>query len=82
MELDPTKLLGLSKWRRFQPDPTANAQPLNKISPEGPRPTVPPSRLAKLLSKIGGEGPPSDIRPKTDIQQVGTTAYNLPLYTR
>ena len=25
--------------------------------------------------------PPSDIRLKTDIRQVGTTAHNLPLYT-
>src|SRR5690242_4185381 len=44
-------------------------------------PPVKPSGLAKLLSKVGGEGPPSDIRLKTDIRQVGTTAHNLPLYT-
>ena len=81
IELDPTELLGLSQVAVVSAGPTANAQLLNKIGPEGPPPTVPPSRLAKLLSKIGGEGPPSDIRLKTDIQQVGTTAHNLPLYT-
>ena len=36
-----------------------------------------------MLSKIGQEGAiiELDIRLKTDIRQVGTTAHNLPLYT-
>jgi hypothetical protein len=37
----------------------------------------------KLDAPLGPPPPPqtSDIRLKTDIRQVGTTAHNLPLYT-
>ena len=42
VELDPTKLLGLSQVAKVSAGPTANAQLLNKIGPEGPPPTVPP----------------------------------------
>ena len=43
-----------------------------------------PVRVKRSVSaKVGGKSPPpsSDIRLKTDIRQVGTTAHNLPLYT-
>jgi hypothetical protein len=42
-------------------------------------------RIKRSVSaKVGDKSPPppsSDIRLKTDIRQVGTTAHNLPLYT-
>ena len=81
IDLDPRELLGWSQVAKVSDKPAADGRLLSKVG-EGPRP-APPSRLAKLLSKIGGEGPPptvSDIRLKTDIRQVGTTAQNLPLY--
>ena len=37
-------------------------------------------RLAKLAAKMGIK-PPSDLRLKTDIRAIGTTAHGLPLYT-
>jgi hypothetical protein len=44
-----------------------------------------PVRVKRSVSaKVGSKPPPpptSDIRLKTDIRQVGTTAYDLPLYT-
>jgi hypothetical protein len=80
IELDPNELLGLSQVAKVSNKTAADGRLLSKVG-EGPGP-VQPSRLAKLLSKIGGEGPgASDIRLKTDIRQVGTTAHNLPLYT-
>ncbi len=36
-------------------------------------------RLAKIGAKFGGK-PRSDIRLKTDIRRIGTTAHGLPLY--
>lgn len=82
IELDPRELLGLSQVAKVSErfgKPSAPGQILNKIGPEAPPPVAP---ITRLLSKIGGEGPlPSDIRLKTDIRQVGTTAHNLPLYT-
>ena len=82
IELDPRELLGLSQVAKVSTDSKADPQLLNKIGPEGPPPPVQPSRLGRLLSKIGGESPiPSDIRLKTDIRQVGIIAHNLPLYT-
>ena len=81
IDLDPNELLGLSQVAKVSGEPAADGRLLSKVGPEGP-PPVKPSGLAKLLSKIGGEGPgASDIRLKTDIRQVGTTAHNLPLYT-
>jgi hypothetical protein len=35
----------------------------------------------KLGVKVGEKPPTSDIRLKTNVRQVGTTAHNLPLYT-
>jgi hypothetical protein len=48
-----------------------------------------PDRQARVrrsvTAKVGSKSPPpptpSDIRLKTDIRQVGTTAHDLPLYT-
>lgn len=45
-----------------------------------------PARVKRSVSaKVGDKSPPppteSDIRLKTDIRRVGTTAHNLPLYT-
>lgn len=65
IDLDPTELLGLSQVAKVSDQPATDG----------------PSPLAKLLSKIGETAPTSDIRLKTDIRQVGTTAHNLPLYT-
>ena len=81
IDLDPRELLGLSQVAKVSGKPAADGRLLSKVG-EGPYP-VKPSGLAKLLSKIGGEAPlpTSDIRLKTDIRQVGTTAHNLPLYT-
>ena len=81
IDLDPNELLGLSQVAKVSGKQAATGRLLNKIGGEGPAGR--PSRLAKLLSKIGEEGPlpKSDIRLKTDIRQVGTTAHNLPLYT-
>ena len=76
IDLDPNELLGLSQVAKVSGKPAADGRLLSKVGPEGP------SGLAKLLSKIGGEGPGvSDIRLKTDIRQVGTTAHDLPLFT-
>src|SRR5690349_7854694 len=80
IELDPRELLGLSQVAKVSDKPAADGRMLSKVG-EGPGP-VQPSRISRLLSKIGGEGPQqSDIRLKTDIRQVGTTAHHLPLYT-
>ena len=80
IELDPRELLGLSQVAKISNKPAADGRLLSKVG-EGPSP-VKPSGLAKLLSKIGETPPlPSDIRLKTDIRQVGTTAHDLPLYT-
>ena len=82
IDLDPNELLGLSQVAKVSGKQAATGRLLNKIGGEGPAGR--PSRLAKLLSKIGEEGAlptESDIRLKTDIRQVGTTAHNLPLYT-
>ena len=79
IDLDPRELLGLSQVAKVSNKPAADGRLLSKVG-EGPGP-VQPSRISQLLSKIGGEGPPSDIRLKTDIHQVGTTAHDLPLYT-
>ena len=80
IELDPRELLGLSQVAKVSGKPAADGRLLSKVG-EGPGP-VQPSRISRLLSKIGGEGPlPSDIRLKADIRQVGTTAHHLPLYT-
>jgi hypothetical protein len=81
IDLDPNELLGLSQVAKVSGKQAATGRLLSKVG-EGPRP-APPSGLAKLLSKIGEEGAlptESDIRLKTDIRQVGTTAHNLPLY--
>jgi len=79
IELDPRELLGLSQVAKVSDKPAADGRLLSKV---GEGPSGRPSRLAKLLSKIGETPlPPSDIRLKTDIQQVGTTTHNLPLYT-
>ena len=79
IDLDPSELLGLSQVVKVS-DPEATAKLLSKV---GEGPGTQPSPIGRLLSKIGGEGPQliSDIRLKTDIRQVGTTAHNLPLYT-
>ena len=79
INLDPRELLGLSQVAKVSNKTAADGRLLNKVG-EGPNP-VQPSRISRLLSKIGGEGPPSDIRLKTDIHQVGTTSHDLPLYT-
>jgi len=82
IELDPRELLGLSQVAKVSNKAAADGRLLSKVG-EGPGPAQ-PSRISRLLSKIGGEGPlptESDIRLKTDIRQVGTTAHNLPLYT-
>ena len=81
IELDPRELLGLSQVAKVSGKQENVGRVLSKV---GEGPTGNPSRLAKLLSKIGEEGAlpiESDIRLKTDIHQVGTTAHNLPLYT-
>ncbi len=81
IDLDSNELLGLSQVAKVSGKQEDVGRVLSKVGPEGP-PPVKPSGLAKLLSKIGGEGPiPSDIRLKTHIRRVGTTAHNLPLYT-
>jgi len=82
IDLDPNKLLGLSQVAKVSGKPSADGRLLSKVGTEGPPPPVSPL-ISRLLSKIGGEGPvvESDIRLKTDIRQVGTTAHNLPLYT-
>ena len=81
VELDPRELLGLSQVAKVSGEHAATGRLLNKVGGEGPAGR--PSRLAKLLSKIRQEGAiiELDIRLKTDIRQVGTTAHNLPLYT-
>jgi hypothetical protein len=80
IELDPRELLGLSQVAKVSNKTAADGHLLSKVG-EGPGP-VQPSRISRLLSKIGGEGPQqSDLRLKTDVRQVGTTAHDLPLYT-
>jgi hypothetical protein len=80
IELDARELLGLSQVAKVSNKTAADGRLLSKV---GERPgSVQPSRISRLLSKIGGEGPlPSDIRLKADIRQVGTTAHNLPHHT-
>ena len=84
IELDPEELLGLSQVVKVAGQQEAVGRLLSKVGFEGPPPRSGSRLISRLPSKIGQEGPPpteSDIRLKTDIQQVGTTAHNLPLYT-
>ena len=84
IELDPEELLGLSQVVKVAGKQEAVGRLLSKVGFEGPPPPSGSRLISRLLSKIGQEGPPPtelDIRLKTDIQQVGTTAHNLPLYT-
>ena len=61
IELDPRKLLGLSQVAKVSGVHRATGRLLNKVG-EGPGQ---PSRLAKLLSKIGGEGGELPVEPIT-----------------
>ena len=83
IDLDPNELLGLSQVVKVSGKREAVGRVLSKVGFEGPPPPSGFPLISRLLSKIGGEGPlpTSDIRLKTDIRQVGTTAHNLPLYT-
>ena len=83
IDLDPNELLGLSQVVKVSDKQGAVGRLLSKVGTEGPPPPAGFPMISRLLSKIGGEGPlpSSDIRFKTDIHQVGTTAHNLPLYT-
>jgi Chaperone of endosialidase len=84
IELDPRELLGLSQVAEVSGKQEDVGRVLSKVGFEGLRPPSGFPLISRLLSKIGGEGPlptQSDIRLKTDIRQVGTTAHNLPLYT-
>ena len=82
IDLDPNELLGLSQVVKVSGKQEAVGRLLSKVGTEGPPPPVSPL-ISRLLSKIGGEGPvvELDIRLKTDIRQVGTTAHKLPLYS-
>jgi hypothetical protein len=55
IDLDPRELLGLSQVAKVSDKPSVDGRLLSKV---GEGPSGNPSRLAKLLSKIGGEGPP------------------------
>ena len=82
IDLDPRELLGLSQVVKVSCKQEDVSRVLSKVGFEGPPPPAEFPMISRLLSKIGGEGPTfSDIRLKTDIRQVGTTAHNLPLYT-
>jgi len=83
LDLDPDELLGLSQVAKVSGKQEDVGRVLSKVGTEGPPPPAGFPMISRLLSKIGGEGPlpTSDIRLKTDIRQVGTTAHNLPLYT-
>ena len=83
IELDPRELLGLRQVAKVSGKLAATSRLLSKVGAEGPPPPPVAPLLSRLLSKIGEEAPlpPSDIRLKTDIEQVGITAHNLPLYT-
>ncbi len=84
IDLDPRELLGLSQVAKVSDKSAPDSRLLSKVGAEGPPPPPVAPLISRLLSKIGGEGPPvveSDIRLKTDIRHVGTTAHNLPLYT-
>ena len=73
----------MSQIAKVSGKPAADGRLLSKVGAEGPPPPPVAPLISKLLSKIGGEGPlpTSDIRLKTDIRRVGTTAHDLPLYT-
>ena len=66
IQLDWSRLLGFDR-----------AEPASE-KPATPKLSDP--RLAKLAAKMGIK-PPSDLRLKTDIREIGTTAHRLPLYT-
>jgi hypothetical protein len=66
IQLDWSRLLGFD-----QAEPADEKPATKKLSDP---------RLAKLAAKMGGK-PSSDLRLKTDIRAIGTTAHNLPLYT-
>ena len=54
IELDPRELLGLSQVAKVSGKQEAVGRLLSKV---GEGPGTPPSRIARVLSKIGGEGP-------------------------
>ena len=84
IDLDPNELLGLSQVAKVSGKQEDVGRVLSKVGAEGPPPPPVSPLIFRLLSKIGQEGPlPTelDIRLKTDVRQVGTTAHNLPLYT-
>jgi endosialidase-like protein len=64
-------------WSRLLAFDQAEAEPMI----EKPTPTkLGEPRLAKIGAKFGSK-PPSDVRLKTDIRQIGTAAHGLPIYT-